>query len=758
MREKPMNSTPVLFPSGTLRQKYEKESGNEIPEIDATLSALAEVLAAEYVDPSLVWTAKYLVATEVKLAPNPEAQLALTLIVFALLVAISEGSTRVPLAPANSTQDASFLQEQLARFHLALTLAAEQAKGDKKAAEYLAAASSIERIRNANPTALLDAADLPTLLAKVDATMTADDIPYHPLLLSDTAQGRSLTTERMLRKEDVLAESFMLRAGGPDPITSDDLDIAIAELAKYPTHYHDGKTWHAQLLNAEQTHAAQLAARSPLAFVTGGPGTGKTTIIVTVLRLMMRMGIEPGEIALAAPTGKAAYRMRESAIEQLDSLDITLADGPTPALPSADFKLMAQLPDARTLHRLLEYSPGRDIFWRNKENPIEAKVVICDEASMIDLDMMHALIDALGEHTRLILVGDADQLPPIGGGQPFRDLIGEYRPTHALPDGPSVANNSVMSRFTARLEHSYRMDARDQGGAEILALAKAVLKPADTKLSAHLKRTISRTALSQYLVNPRGVAQLDASDASDASDAKKEDEDNIILDDFLGAWFKRFVAIADKSLLESMRFEMTDDTFTNPSFHAIQAAFDHHAQARILCLTQVAKTGARAINKTLHQHFFEKHATAEKHLKNRPKFLHLEPVMLTQNNYDLQIFNGDIGLVARVARNGKTPALNVIFPRSGGGFRAVSLQQISGQIGHAYATSVHKSQGSEFEHIALMLPLENMALLNKPLLYTAITRASKSVTLLDPARLFAHGAATDLVRHTGLPERLTARG
>src|SRR5690554_6121820 len=742
-----MNSTPLLFPSGTLRQKYEKESGNEIPEIDATLSALAEVLAAEYVDPSLVWTAKYLVATEVKLAPNPEAQLALTLIVFALLVAISEGSTRVPLALANSTQDASFLQELLGRFHRALKLAAEQAKASNKSAEYLAAASSIERIQKANPTALLDTTDLPTLLAKVDATMTGDDIPYRPLLLSDTAQGRSLTTERMLRKEDALAKSFMQRA---DRITSDELNIAIAELAKNPTRYHDGKTWHAQLLNAEQTHAAQLAARSPLAFVTGGPGTGKTTIMVTVLRLMMRMGIEPGEIALAAPTGKAAYRMRESAIEQLDSLDITLADGPTPALPSADFKLRAQLPDARTLHRLLEYSPGRDIFWRNKENPIEAKVVICDEASMIDLDMMHALIDALGEHTQLILVGDADQLPPIGGGQPFRDLLDD---TPLAADGP--APGGVMSRFTARLERSYRMDAKDQGGAEILALAKAVLKPADTKLSAHLKRTISRTALSQYLVNPRGVAQLDA---SDASDAKKEDEDNIILDDFLGAWFNRFVAIADKSLLESMRFERTDDAFTNPSSHAIQAAFDHHAQARILCLTQVAKTGARAINKALHQRFFEKHATAEKHLKNRPKFTHLEPVMVTQNNYDLNIFNGDIGLVARVARNGKTPALNVIFPRSGGGFRAVSLQQISGQIGHAYATSVHKSQGSEFEHIALMLPLENMALLNKPLLYTAITRASKSVTLLDPARLFSHGAATDLVRHTGLPERLAARG
>lgn len=743
-----MSSIPVLFSSGTLRQKYAAKLGHEISEIDATLGALAEVLAAEYVDPSLVWTASYLVSGEAR----DENVLGLTLIVFALLVALSEGSTRVPLAPAHSAQDASFLQELLGRFYDALKDAAARAKGDKKAAEYLAAASRIARIRAANPTALLDATALPGLLAKVDETMTGEAIPYRPLLLSETAQGRSLTTERMLRKEDALAKRFMQRAGHSNRISLDELEIAVAQLAENPTRYHDGSGWRPQVLNVEQTYAAQLAARSPLTFVTGGPGTGKTTIIVTVLRLMMRVGIEPDEIALAAPTGKAAYRMRESAIEQLDSLGVVLADGPAPAPASADLKLMTHLPEARTLHRLLEYSPERDIFRRDDENPIEAKVVICDEASMIDLDMMHALIDALDEHTQLILVGDADQLPPVGGGQPFRDLVGGSPPTPGQPDGPSAPHHSVMSRFTARLEHSYRMDAQDQGGAEILALAKAISKPNASNINEHLQRRFSAQALPEYLMNPRGVAQLAV------SHAETGDRDDVSLDDFLGAWFKRFIAIEEPSLLESMHFDWMAGAFTDRSSRAIQAAFDHHARARILCLTQVAQTGARAINKTLHQHFFEKHPTAQKRPGRRHKFVHLEPVMVTQNNYDLQIFNGDIGLVARVSKDGEIPHMQVIFPRPGGGFRPLALHQISGQLEHAYATSVHKSQGSEFEHIALVLPLEPMALLNKQLLYTAVTRASKSVTLVDPAGLFARGAASAMVRHTGLAARLAAHG
>lgn len=739
-----MSSTPVLFPSGTLRHKYDQAS--KVDSTDAVLSAIAQVSGKLYIDPTLVWTAKYLVSTEAAL--DADDRLGLTLIVFALLVSISEGSTRVPLAPEGAETDASYLNTLLGRLHDLLQQVA-RGEGSAEAAippnaeQLLSAAKEIAAVRASNPSKLLSNAQLATLLARVDPTARGEELPYRPLLICGPPEQRALTTERMLRKEDALAERLMkVSRKSVDTNVDDGLD----EVANYPTYFWNGGDWQEQRLNPAQAQAAQFATRSRLAFVTGGPGTGKTTIIVTILRQLVRMGVKPGDIALAAPTGKAAYRMRESALEQLNSLDKNprRADGPAPAVPLKDLELQHYLPEARTLHRLLEYSPGRDIFRRNKKNPLEAKVVICDEASMIDLDMMHALVDALGEETRLILVGDADQLPPVGGGQPFRDLI-EGAPTHALAaDGPAPKN--VMSAFTTRLEHSYRMDANDQGGKRILELARAVLACTEANTASvqtHLESMVSAENLNAYLARPEGVAQLE-------EDAK--------LDAFLSAWFEHFVVFQEDEMPARAEFERGEDGFDAATTEAIERVFEHHARVRILCLTQVSKTGARAINKTLHKRFFETYSDPDRRPKNAPKFMHLEPVMVTQNNYDLNIFNGDIGLVARVSQNGKEATRKVVFPRSDGGFRVISLAQISGQLELAYATSVHKSQGSEFKHIALVMPPETMSLLSKELLYTAVTRASKSVTLLDPAGLFAQGAATSMVRHTGLPERLEAHG
>lgn len=763
-----MSLTPVIFPSGTLRQQYCSEQTSKA---EAVLGAIAQISGDLYIDPTLVWTAKYLVGTEDCL--DPEAQLGLTLVVFSLLVAITQGSTRMPIAPergaTSAANDLSFLDGLLSRFQHALENAAKYDQiadhAPSNAAKLRAAARELATVRSTDPCQLLTSQNLPTLLGRVDATMRGDTIPYRPLLLTDAAQGRALTTERMLRKEDTLAARFIERSRAASDTSAAELREAIQEVVAHPTYYAPDK---AQTLNFEQAHAALLAVHAPLAFVTGGPGTGKTSIIVTVLRLLVRLGVAPDAIALAAPTGKAAYRMRESAIDQLSSLRAT----PDAFAPAQDLALKQNLPESRTLHRLLEYAPGRDIFRRNNENPVDAQVVICDEASMIDLDMMHALVEALGEDTRLILVGDADQLPPIGGGQPFRDLVGHttevdapikeliarlsrgasptMSATHPMAaEGPGPAN--IMRRFTARLTHSYRMNAEDAGGKKILALAQAIHDTAP--IDAYLQKTIPVDTLAHYLQNPVGVALIG-----------DQDSQNPALEPFIKAWFEHFVALNngrnnDDALRAPNPFNRTDDGFTLESSSAIQRVFEHHARARILCLTQIGRTGARAVNQALHKQFYEAHASeASKRLKNRPRFLHLEPVMLTQNNYDLNIFNGDIGMVANVSTDGKRPVKKVLFPRSEGGFRALSLNAIRAQLALCFATSVHKSQGSEFAHVALVLPTETMALLNRPLLYTAITRASKSVTLLDPAGLFAQGAATELVRYTGLPERLGVNG
>jgi exodeoxyribonuclease V alpha subunit len=169
-------------------------------------------------------------------------------------------------------------------------------------------------------------------------------------------------------------------------------------------------------------------------------------------------------------------------------------------------------------------------------------------------------------------------------------------------------------------------------------------------------------------------------------------------------------------------------------------------------VTQVFRTGARAINRAMHTRFAE-HTGHDK----SAHFLHLEPVIAQQNNYELGVFNGDQGVVVSVSERGQSgQSKRAVFPRPDGGFRAIGLSQITHQLEHAYATSIHKAQGSEFHHVAVVMPDETMPLLTKQLLYTAVTRASKSVTIVDAAKLFEVGAATPVLRFTGLPKRLAA--
>lgn len=795
--------TSIPFhPAGTLRQKFQRahaaaptdtdgEPSSQAPADALTLEDLllqiTLVSGALYVDSSMVWLAYRLAQNEPGL--DDEALRALTLIVLALFTAIQEGSSRVPLGEGAD----DYLRVMLERFEMALRdtaappddAATPQPRPPENARELIAAADEIARILQQNPAKYLHETRLKTLLAHVDMTRfsvlkvsdednlrlprpkdrdkfakpdtdaetVATIIPYHPLLLLEDGPARALTTERMLRREARLAKVFHNLTHRPTaPV---DFDAAWQAIEALPIVYHNNQK---QALNDEQRTAVQNAAERPLALITGGPGTGKTTIVVAVLRALVRMGYKPEEIALAAPTGKAAFRMRESATEQLDLLEKAYG-GANPAI-ALDLALRSDLPEARTLHRLLEYSPKYNTFRRNQANRLRARVVVCDEASMIDLGMMHAIINALPDDAKLVLVGDADQLPPIGGGAPFRDLITLAPPEHPdslgtlAAEGPAPtarfdAQPPAIARCAARLKTSYRMRADNPNGRQILELAQAVLVHQDAPDTAPnaplIQRVIQLDDAPDALPQLGGVALLDAETA---------------LKNVAAAWYQRFYqhfgapqkGDAGEGTSFPTTFEASDGDFSSETRATLKAIFDHQAQARILCLTQVHKTGARAINRQLHKLFAIEQDPAYKD-KTPPDFLDLEPVMVIQNNYDLELFNGDTGFVANV--NGRQC---VLFPRAGGNFRYLPLSDVRPILELAYATSVHKAQGSEFKHVLLVLPPRDMALLTRELLYTGITRASESVTLYDPAALFSVGASRPLLRHTGLAALLVNAG
>ena len=717
-----MSTEPIFVPTGTVRRKFSESVDRA--DFDEVLAGITLLASHEQFDPALVWTARRLVDNEYGLEDLERQQA--VMVVLALLIAVGEGSTRLPL------DEPDYLDTILERLQARCVELLDDLQPCEHTELLKRTASTLATIRESNPAGVLSTSTLPELFGIV----SGDEVPYRPLLLSQ--QGSSLTSERLLRKERAQAAAFRdLQKRTVDCTDGPALGEAIDDLTSHPTRYRAQDEWHDQHLNYEQARAVLAAAVEPLSLITGGPGTGKTTIVVSILRLLTRLGVAPAEVALAAPTGKAAYRMKESIDAQLRSLRTRDTD-----LSEADRRLRHDLTEARTLHRLLGYSPSRERFWRNAENPVEARVVICDEASMIDVALMHALIEALPDDARLVLVGDADQLPAVSSGAVFRDLVADPAPLagdldemvdRLASDEPrleTVADSNGLGQQTTRLVYSYRMEG-DDGGGDILKLARSIRdcdSPSDEALIADLGDALELEERAPF----EGVARLTATTDRD---------------DFASCWFEKFAA---PPTLDDVVFRRQNGQFDDSSHDALQRLFEHFGKARILCVTQVFRTGARAINRQMHRLYL-----ADLPERDRTRFSPLEPVMVHQNDYDLGVFNGDQGVIARVVDDGHgSPQRYVVFPRSQGGFRAIPLSQLRDQITLAYATSIHKSQGSEFHHVAVVLPETRIPLLTKQLLYTAVTRASQSVTVVDPAGLFEVGAASPVRRFTGLAQLL----
>ncbi|MBS1765896.1 MAG: AAA family ATPase [Acidobacteria bacterium] len=425
-------------------------------------------------------------------------------------------------------------------------------------------------------------------------------------------------------------------------------------------------------LDEAQQAAVRLAATSKLCVITGGPGTGKTAIAAALL------GALPGTKALlAAPTGKAAQRMGQ-------------------ALAASGF-VTEDLP--QTLHRLLGWHPRRG--WRHHAgNPLRADLVIVDEASMVDQDLMASLVDALEAETRLVLLGDADQLPSVGHGAVLRDIAA------ALPD------------HVARLTRSYRMDGSDPAGAAILGCAGKVREG-----------TLGLDDLDAYAEGAEGIAHLAAES----------------LPAFLAAWRERITGLDDYAALIHHEHAPGPDGFDGHSASLLASLRDHHARFRLLAMLQEGPRGAGALNAALHAQAWALNGLG---LQRDLPFYLGEPVVMTRNDYGHGLFNGDEGFTVKV-RRGSEVHREVVFWKGGRpvSFPAPALQA---DLDLAYAFTVHKAQGSEFDALALLLPEGDHPLLTRQNLYTALTRARKQVTILGDVALLPLAARKVEPRATGL--------
>lgn len=681
-----MNGSIELHPLGAARSAVgQPAAGDPFPE--ALRAAVREYdLPAETV--TLAWEIAKLAR-----AAAPEQKRAALSLALAVLIAARQGSTRVPLeGPGPSSDEPAYLDTLAARLGIS-----------EPEAEVMKAL--LEQVRGSGDGPLAGVLGAPG--------------EYAPLIL----EGGHLYAQRMLFFEDRLSTALRERMATPAlDVAGAKVDEALADLLSRPTFQNGAPVG----LSDEQQSAVRAALSLPLTVVSGGPGTGKTSVVLSILRGLLRLGVPAEAMGLAAPTGKAAKRMEESIRRGLSSIS---------KRDAVDEALLTGFPEPKTIHRLLGYVPASGRFRHHENNPLSEKVVVVDECSMIDLFLMDQLVRSVPRGARLVLLGDADQLPSVEAGAVFRDLL---PPRDAAASDPR--NRSVVF-----LTHSYRMDPSGASGRVILeAAARVNAGQADRLFEADAEA-------------PPPIRERRA--VSDLTFEKLEIVGNTSAsrEDFLDRWFdERVRGLADFDRLVRKEYRLGPSGFS-PADRADLATLRNHFDGfRLLCVTRGAgrPTGAEAVNAALHARALAARPASEDSPTLRPAFLPGEPVMMLRNDYDRGLFNGDQGIVLRVSEpDSPSHRFMAVFPR-GEDSAVFHLDALRTDLELSYAVTVHKAQGSEFDYVGLLLPETDLPLLTRELVYTALTRSRRSVVILGENDLAKKGIRARIQRSSGIGEKL----
>ena len=455
-------------------------------------------------------------------------------------------------------------------------------------------------------------------------------------------------------------------------------------------------------ISQQQRRAIHVAICRPLSVITGGPGTGKTAVVRSIVLVLEKLGVSLQRVFLTGPTGKAVYRLNQS-LENVAH---------TPGLPKA-----------RTLHRLLGASTSGKRFIYNEHNPLAADYVVLDEASMVDLVLMVRLMRSLRKSARLVLVGDAQQLPSVDAGSVLRDLVAVQQQREA-----DVS-------FVARLTASYRMNKDDPNGAAILSFAGAVRRNDQKRLFSESGVTCVRQPEALTFA---GVELLDA-------------DSSVAIDPFLQVWYTRYIAPdAFMNKLSEKVYRTKNGVFSTQDQQDLSTLLSHQEKSRLLTVTRQHSCGSDTINRLLHGKVL-----AESTLAGVPDFYPGEPVVMTRNDYRRGLYNGDSGIVVRVCENDLAHQFRAVF-RGRKGFESFPIDVLRSHLQLAYAMTVHRAQGSEFNSVALILPTADVPMFTRELLYTGITRAKSSVTIVGCSSVLRAGSAKTVERFSGVVEALTS--
>lgn len=583
--------------------------------------------------------------------------------------------------------------------HVATTLA--RATGEKDLDVVLAAAVATRAVRSGSVAVDLAA------LAREGAELLPD-LPWPaPDDWAGTVASSRLAAERGLVVDDQTGLVYLQRYHHQEVQVVEDLRARAA----LPAPEVDERVLASGLARifpgdgyAEQRAAAEVVARARTSVLTGGPGTGKTTTVAGVLTLLAEQAASSGQrplrVGLAAPTGKAAARVKAAVDRALDEIDRRTPD-------PVGREVVARLRDVepRTLHRLLGWNPAsRSRFRHHRDNRLPHDVVLVDEASMISLTQMARLLEALRPGARLILVGDADQLLSVDAGAVLADLVAGVAASGGTSTvgGTSAGGDGAPASpvALARLRTVHRF------GETIGALAEALREGDADAVVAALRAGSERV---------RWVEDDDPEPA-----------------------LRGIVTRHARAVLSNARRGDAD------------AALAAMAEHRLLAAHREGARGVRRWNQLTETWLAEDTGLTFYDAMYRGR-----PLLVTRNDYATGVLNGDTGVIVASQTSDGTPVPMAVIDGASGRHRYAPSRL--GDLETMHAMTIHKAQGSQAREVTVLLPELDSPLLTRELFYTAVTRAEDTVRVVGTEAMVRAAVERRVVRASGLRQRLAAR-
>lgn len=548
---------------------------------------------------------------------------------------------------------------------------------------------------------------------KSSNVVTTEEVTPKPLMLDETYDRLYVYRYWLLERELSSRILERVRKG-----YRKDIEDEAGTLARESNDWFTGTN---TLPNWQKVAAATALSRY-FSVITGGPGTGKTTSVLTMMAMMIRhhqlqgCNDEPPSIALAAPTGKAAARLNESIQEGKNRLAEIIPES-----------VLAQLPaEAGTIHRLLGTRRFHPEFRYNRNRKLPHDMVIVDEASMIDLPLMSRLVEALKPETQLVLLGDKNQLASVEAGRVLGDIcaaqeLNNYSPEYA----------GYLRRFNIELHQS------------------CIIENGNPLLDSIVELTQT-----WRFSEERGIGQLAKTIQTETPDVEQVLE--TLKSDY---WPEVSLLQADREQSRGEAFEEAAIQFAKEFYSpllnsgSVEEAFRTFHTFQILCAHRFGPWGVREVNRLV------EYAMGK---TNSDEWYHGKPVMVTENDYTVRLYNGDLGIALDPERlslsNFEADTLLIAFEagvdeNGNPVYRWLAPERLPANE-TAYATTIHKSQGSEFNEVFCVLPDQITPIVTRELIYTALTRAKEHFTLWSTDATIKEGLKQRVKRTSGFSDRL----